>query len=126
MSSTPEQFIYSEELYQLPARVIVLIPMPWNELSDGEKALLAKILSAARLSLQGVQILQDTTVAIESLKVYNPAVVISFGVALTPPTDLYEPKNIDGITIIRSDKLDALDDTKKKDLWAALKKLISA
>jgi hypothetical protein len=126
MSSTSEQFIYNEELYQLPARVIILIPMPWNELSDGEKALLAKILSAARLSLQGVQILQDTTVAIESLKVYNPAVVISFGVALTPPTDLYEPKKIDGITIIRSDKLDALDDTKKKDLWAALKKLISA
>lgn len=124
--STPKQFIYNEELYQLPSRAIVLIPVPWTETTEGERALLAKILSAARLSLQGVQILHDKNADIEKLKVFNPAVVISFGVAITPATDLYQPKSLEGITIIRSDQLNALDDVKKKELWGALKTLISA
>lgn len=126
MSSTPQQFIYGEELYQLPARVIVLIPTPWNETSDEEKTLLAKILSAARLSLQGVQILEYKNVAIDTLKVFNPPVIISFGADITPATELYQPKNIDGITIIRSDQLNSLNDVKKKELWVALKTLIPA
>ena len=126
MSTASQQFIYNEELYQLPSRGIVLIPVPWTEIPEVEKALLAKILSAARLSLQGVQILHDKNVDIERLKIFNPAVIISFGVSTAPSTELYQPENIGGITIIRSDKLNALDDSKKKQLWGALKTLISA
>ena len=126
MSAAPKQFIYNEELYQLPSRVIVLIPVAWTEISDEEKTLLGKILSAARLSLQGVQILHDKNVMIESLNVFNPGVIISFGVNVTPAVELYQPLNIGGIIIIRSDQLNALDDTKKKSLWGALKTLQSA
>lgn len=126
MSSAPQQFIYTEDLYSLPSRVIIVIPAPWNETSDEEKTLLAKILSAARLSLQGVQILEYKNVAIEKLKVFNPAVIISFGADTTPATELYKPKNIEGITIVRSDQLNDLNDAKKKELWSALKTLIIA
>jgi hypothetical protein len=121
MSDTSEQFIYSEELYQLPSRVIVLIPVPWNEMSEAEKSLLTKILSAAKLSVQGVQILQDKNVTIESLKIYNPAAVISFGVSIIPSVKSYSAETINGINVIQSDALGSLSDSSKKDLWNALK-----
>jgi hypothetical protein len=54
--SVAEQFIYNEDLYKLPPQAIVLLPVPWKDLPEAEVVLLSKILSAARLSLAGVQI----------------------------------------------------------------------
>jgi hypothetical protein len=124
MQESSTQFIYTEELYKLPGRVIVLLPVPWEAVPEDQIVLLSKILSAARFSLQGVQVLCYKEVQLSKLIVFNPAVIISFGVALTPSTALYQPETIEDVTIIQSDELGALTDSKKKDLWGALKKLI--
>jgi hypothetical protein len=124
MQETSTQFIYTEELYKLPGRVIVLLPVPWETVPEDQVVLLSKILSAARFSLQGVQVLCYKEVQLSQLTIFNPAVIISFGVVLTPATALYQPETIEDVTIIQSDELSALTDSKKKDLWGALKKLI--
>jgi hypothetical protein len=124
MQETSPQFIYTEELYKLPGRVIVLLPVPWETVPEDQVVLLSKILSAARFSLQGVQVLCYKEVQLSQLTIFNPAVIISFGVVLTPATALYQPETIEDVTIIQSDELSALTDSKKKDLWGALKKLI--
>jgi hypothetical protein len=124
MQETSPQFIYTEELYKLPGRVIVLLPVPWETVPEDQVVLLSKILSAARFSLQGVQVLCYKDVQLTQLTIFNPAVIISFGVVLTPATALYQPETIEDVTIIQSDELSALTDSKKKDLWGALKKLI--
>lgn len=125
MSVVPGQFIYSEELYSLPARTIVLLPLPWNELPEAEITLLDKILGAARLSLAGVQVLSTKKTSLADLAVYNPSLIISFGVGLLPDSEQYQAKTDNGITIIQSDPLGQLDDARKKNLWTALKQLLS-
>ncbi len=124
--SVAEQFIYTEELYKLPSRTIVLLPVAWNELPEAEVVLLGKILSAARLSLAGVQIVNVKETSLDKLKVFNPSLIISFGVPLTSKPELYQAKTEDNITIIQSDRLSDLDDSRKKDLWNVLKKLLGS
>jgi hypothetical protein len=125
MAEVSGQFIYSEELYGLPARTVILIPVRWADLPEAETSLLDKILSAARLSLAGVQVVSTEKVSLSELAIYNPSLVISFGVKLDPETTLYEPKFEGNVTIIRSDRLGDLDDARKKNLWTALKQLLS-
>ncbi|MFN8334048.1 MAG: hypothetical protein U0U09_02920 [Cyclobacteriaceae bacterium] len=125
MTEAPGAFIYSEELYSLPGRTLVLIPVPWVELPEGDVALLEKILSAARLSLAGSQIICAKKASLSDFKSYNPSLIISFGVPLQPETEHYQAKTEGNVTIIRSDSLGELDDVRKKNLWAALKQLLS-
>lgn len=121
MSAASTQFIYTEELYKLPGRVIVLLPVPWETLSDDQVTLLGKILNSVRLSLAGVQILCREKADVHELNVFNPSVIISFGTAVNLKIEPYTPGEVDGIRIILSDALNKLDDTKKKSLWNALK-----
>jgi hypothetical protein len=124
MNPEAQQFIFTEELYKLPGRVIVLLPVFWETVPEDQVVLLGKILSAARLSVQGVQVLSYKQVKLSQLAVFNPAVILSFGVSLTPSTALYQTETMEGIIIIQADELSALTDSKKKELWGALKKLI--
>lgn len=121
MAETSTQFIYTEELYKLPGRVIVLLPVSWETVPEDDVILLGKILGAVKLSLAGVQILCREKVDIHELDVFNPSVVISFGTMLSPETEFYTPGEVDDIRIIQSDALSKLDDSKKKSLWNALR-----
>lgn len=121
MSSAPQQFIYTEELYSLPQRVIVLIPVSWETVPEDQVVLLGKILGSVRLSLAGAQILCREKVDLSELKVFNPSAVISFGTALKPASELYTASETDGIRIIQSEPLSSLNDATKKSLWNALK-----
>jgi hypothetical protein len=121
MSTSPQQFIYTEELYSLPSRVIVLIPVSWETLPEEHVVLLGKILGSVKLSLSGVQVLCREKVDLSDLKVFNPSAVISFGTALNPKTELYTTSQAEGLRIIQSEALGLLDDAKKKSLWNALK-----
>ncbi len=123
MPENSTQFIYTEELYKIPGPVIILIPSPWEEVAEDDRLLLNKILGSVKLSLSGVQIIHQQKVAIQALKIFNPAVILSFGVPLTPGADLYQLQSMDAITLIQSDSLSALTDATKKELWSALKKL---
>lgn len=121
MNEAPAQFIYTEELYKLPGRVLVLLPVPWETLPEAEVTLLGKILNAVKLSLAGVQIICREKTDLRELNVFNPAAIISFGTALTPDVERYTAGEVDGVRIIHSDVLSALDDAKKKSLWNALR-----
>lgn len=121
MSETSAQFIHTEELYKIPQKTIVLLPVPWETLSEDQILLLGKILGSVRLSLAGVQILCREKVDVHELDVFNPSAIISFGTLLTPKIESYTPGEVDGIRIIQSDTLGKLDDTNKKSLWNALK-----
>jgi len=123
MPESSTQFIYTEELYKLPSRVIVLLPVPWETLSEDQAVLLGKILGSVKLSLSAAQIIHQKKVDIQTLKIFNPEVILSFGVPLTPEADLYQIQTIETITLIQSDSLSTLTDATKKDLWSALKKL---
>jgi hypothetical protein len=123
MSTASEQFIYSEELYKLPSTVIVLLPVPWETLSDDQITLLRKILGSVRLTIEGVQILCRKQADLNDLSAFNPLAVISFGVALNPKSELYQSTQVGDVQVIQSDELAALDDTKKKSLWNALKQV---
>lgn len=121
MSAAPQQFIYTEALYKLPQKTIVLFHVPWETVSEEHKALLNKILSSVRLSTAAVQIVCCEKIDLSQLQVFDPSVVISFGVAVNPTTELYTSSEAQGIRIIQSDTLEALNDANKKSLWGALK-----
>ena len=53
----PLENLYSEELYSLPPKVLIVISKPWSEIQEDEKTLLGKILGAVKLSLSSVQII---------------------------------------------------------------------
>lgn len=121
MSTEPQQFIYTEELYRFPKKTIVLIPVSWETLPEEHKTLLSKILGSVRLSTAAVQIICREKAEISELKVFNPAVIIAFGVGLSPTSELYTSAQADGIRIIQSEALGSLNDATKKSLWNVLK-----
>src|SRR5690349_10269077 len=100
MSAAPQQFIYTEELYKVSQKTIVLIPVSWETLHDDHKTLLGKILGAVRLSTAAVQILCREKADISDLKVFEPAVVISFGVPINPKSEFYTSTTVEGIRVI--------------------------
>lgn len=124
--SSAEQFIYTEELYRLPKRVIVVLPVEWKMLPEDHTTLLRKILNSVRLSLESVQIICQKEITLASLEVFKPTVIISFGSPITPSIALYQAEMIQGVTLIQSDTLSDLDDARKKNLWLALKTLVKA
>lgn len=121
MNKVEADQIFTEELYRLPGKVLILLPSPWQSLQPDEEVLLRKIVTSIKLSLDGVQVLHRTETDIDSLKVYNPSHIISFGTKLTPNAKLFVAETIEGIQIVQSEALSKLDDSKKKSLWNALK-----
>jgi hypothetical protein len=113
--------IFNNELYQLPERVIVLIPVPWENMSADQITQLGKILSYVKLSLEGVQVLTYAEVTVSDLDVFKPSIVLSFGAKLTPPLSPYEAHTVNGTQIIYSAALGSLGDSEKRNLMSALK-----
>jgi DNA polymerase III psi subunit len=114
---------FQEELYSIPPKPVVAIAAPWNTLSETEKALLDKILGAVRLSLNHVSVI--TISKLDVLKwTDKPSHVIAFGLEMTG-FNLYEPFEVQGIQVILSAKLSALDQDKegKQKLWSGLKRV---
>lgn len=113
--------IFTDELYQLPERVIVLIPVPWENMSEEQITQLGKILGYVKLSLEGVQVLTFDEVAVSDLNVFKPSIVLSFGTKLKPTLSPYETHTVKGTQIIYSTALGSLDDSEKRNLMSALK-----
>lgn len=114
---------FPEELYNIPPKPVVAIPTPWKSISDAEKALLEKILGAVKLSINHVTVVH--TAQLDVLKwTDKPSHVLAFGLEMTG-FSLYEPFEVQGIKVIISPTLSALDSDKdgKAKLWAGLKKV---
>src|SRR5688572_14822285 len=121
MNKLEADTIFTEELYRLPGKVLVLIPSPWQSLPPDNEVLLRKILGSVKLSLDGVQVLTLAAASLNSLTVYNPTHILSFGTQLDTEYKPFTLEVKDKIHIVQSEALHSLDDSKKKSLWIALK-----
>ena len=112
--------LFQEELYKIPPRVLVILAREWETYSQDDKTLLTKILASVRLSPNAVQLAVQNTLSLPAIALYNPAKVLVFG---SSGADIkpYEASQIHGFWLIKADDLNQLDDTKKKNLWLALK-----
>ena len=113
--------IFTEELYRLPGKVLVLIPKPWESYAPADVLLLSKILGSVKQSLDSVQVVCHGETDIESISIYGPSHVLSFGCSITPKSQPFTAEIIKGIHVVQSESLEMLDDAKKKSLWVALK-----
>ncbi|HTF21545.1 MAG TPA: hypothetical protein VK658_25880 [Chryseolinea sp.] len=123
MEATLVKHTFGAELYHLPPRVLVVIPTAWDTVSDSEQQLLARILGSVKLSLAAVQIVCGSAFSVEDSSVYQSKAILSFGVPVAGVTRPYEVVVIDDVSVIVADVMDALDDARKKNLWAALKQV---
>ena len=121
MNKVEAEQIFTEDLYQLSGKTLVLLPLPWQSIQQSEIILLSKILGSVKLSLDAVQVISLAEADVESLKIYDPSYVLSFGCKLKPETKPFTTETINGVCIVQSESLINLDDAKKKSLWIALK-----
>jgi hypothetical protein len=117
--------IFQEDIYSIPAPLLIVLAKPWEELSETELETLSKMLKAVKLSLASVQIIVRAEFDENDLSILSPTRVLSFGASLKKPFKYYENINSEDTSIIISESLDQLDDQKKKELWAALRVMFS-
>lgn len=123
MDATLVKHTFGEDLYQLPARVLVVIPVAWETVSDQEQQLLARILGSVKLSLAAVQIVHAPTFSVHDASIYQAKTILSFGVPLDGVSNPYEVVSIGDVAVIVADDMNSLDDGRKKNLWSALRQV---
>ena len=115
--------VYAEEIYSIPSPVVVVIGVPWSQLTEDQLQLLSKILQAVRLSIDSVRVIFQTSFD-SSLWHEKPSKVIAF---IEPQKGInsYEIISTGAMAIVFSDPLAQLisDDAGKRKLWSALKSL---
>jgi hypothetical protein len=121
--SSSLEHLYQEDLYNIPGSMMVIVSRPWHNILEEEKALLAKILGSVRVGMGSVIIQSMPTVKIESLKAWGPQKVLIFGASVEGGIKPYEKTVLQGVSVIKADDFDQLDDLKKKNLWLALKQM---
>src|SRR6185436_11364260 len=70
---------FQEELYAIPSKPVIVIPSSWNTFSEGEKALLEKILASVRHTLNHVSVISTNKLDVLQWK-NKPSQVIAFGI----------------------------------------------
>ena len=116
--------LYSEELYQIPAGILIVIKKNWQDYTTEEKVLLTKILQSVKVNVAQVQIISMDRVSIHTLSGLSPSFVLIFGSEI-PDIKPYEVIPAQDFSMIRADDLGQLDDAKKKNLWAAMKQMFN-
>jgi hypothetical protein len=116
-------YLYQDEVYQVKASTIIVLAQPWSSLSENDVTTLTKIVTAIKLTMATVRIIERATFTLQDIIVLSPHKVISFGATLQPQAEYYQPLNREGVDVILADALPALDDVKKKNLWLGLRKM---
>ena len=117
--------LYQEELFHLSCKTLVVVPEPWEKLTEADKSLLSKILSAVKVGLAGARIIAEPEFTRSMLRQLNPRCVIVFGSRLEPPLPPGEVHRIEEAKLVNAPRLDSLDEAGKKLLWPALKEMYS-
>jgi DNA polymerase III psi subunit len=125
MISEIASILFTEEVYRIGKKTIVITSDPWDRISDSDRSLLQKILQAVGLSTDAVTIVHQPTLALDSIR-ENASRVIYFGSAVSGLTH-FEPSKVDDLSVISSPSLEQLqvDASSKQKLWAGLKVLFS-
>ncbi len=115
--------LFPEGMYvPFPApRLVVVIPKAWDRYSDEEQQLLKKILVAIGQDLTA-SVLVSPTVDARALADFGAQVVLVFGSEVEGNIPFYKESAAAGYTIVRADDLGELDEEKKKNLWAVIRK----
>ena len=124
--SNPIEHLYHEELYNLGSKVLVIIPAPWDALSEADQLLLSRILGSVKRTLASVQVLTLSEAETDDLLFYRPSRIIAFGSSLKVSGKSIQPYQSfihDKVIVLQADSLDQLDDAKKKNLWSGLKEM---
>lgn len=124
MNQAIAPYLFTEELYQFPQKVVVVLAREWDTYADDEKALLSKILGSVKLHPGSVQIVVQANLNLSSLAAYNPSGVLVFG-SKTEGVKSYEAFQTQGFAVLKADDLPELDDAKKKSLWLVLKTMFT-
>ena len=119
----PLENLYTEELYNLPPKVLIVISKPWSQIQEDEKTLLGKILSAVKLSLSSVQIINRAEFVVDDFDAFRPNCIVAFGATLKNSTKMYEKIVNAQTAIVVADELRQLDDIRKRNLWLTLKEV---
>jgi len=110
----------------MAAKVLFIIPVPWERLSEADLATLSKMVGAIKRSLSSVQVLTLTETDTDDLQIYHPSRIVALGSTIKvsgKSIQPYQPFGYDQLLVVQADTLDQLDDTKKKNLWNALKEM---
>jgi hypothetical protein len=121
--SNPIEQLYQEELYNVGPKVLVIIPTPWEIVSEEDQLLLSKILVFIKQSLSSVQIITLRDVDVSNL-IYRPIRILSFGSRIRfsgETLQSYKLFKSDHVNVLQVDTLGELDAAKKKILQNALK-----
>lgn len=124
--SNPIEHLYQEELYNLGPKVVVIIPVPWGTLPEADQLLLSKILGSVKRTLASVQILTLIEADTDDLLLYRPSTIIAFGSSLKvsgKTIQSYKSLRNEQVVVLQADRLDQLDDAKKKNLWNTLREM---
>jgi hypothetical protein len=113
--------LYQEDIYLIPGKTLILLPVEWDAVSQEERNTLSKILAAVKLKLEMVQIISRPSVSLQTLLPFSPTRIISFGVPFQPDIKPYETVLSNDVKVIYADTLEVLDDQKKRNLWLALR-----
>ena len=119
-----QQTAFTEEIYSIKEKTTIILSRPWDNLSEGDKQQLQKILQAVRLNLASVQIIHQPKLDLARLNP-QPSRMIYFG---EPVAGLSQFECIKTAgTIVLAPPLAALQDDPpaKQKLWVALKQLFS-
>lgn len=117
------QHLFQEELYHIHYKAVVVLAKPWEDHSPEDVALLSKILGSVKLSLASVHIVVKPTVMLQSLADYPASKILLFGSQIDQEIKAYENVSHQNFSVIRADDLGQLDDTKKRNLWLALRQM---
>lgn len=117
--------LFTEEVYQIGKKTMVITSDPWERISEADRALLQKILQAVGLSTASVTIVHQPVLDVSSIR-ENASRVIYFGNSVSGLVP-FEPSSVDDLPVICSPSLEQLqgDASSKQKLWAGLKVLFS-
>lgn len=125
MNHSAKSELFQEELYLFTTPVIVVLSKPWAEYQPEEQMLLKKILASVKVDMDAIQIVSQPSLALQSLVSFSPARVLIFGSDTGEEIVLYQPTPAQGFIVIKADDLTQLDDSKKKNLWIALRQMFN-
>lgn len=121
MNLTEQEEIFQEDLYRFNNRVMIVLSEPWSNLTEENTTLLSKILASVKLLIDGVQVVEASTVDLDVLQKFNPEYILAFGARSSNEQEKYKPIVENNVHMLFADRIADLNDERKKMLWGGLK-----
>lgn len=103
---------FTEEIYKIPDRVLIFIPVEWSALEPSQIDLLSKILGSVKHSLDTVQLLTKIEINLDEFVELSPRVILAFGVDIKQVPDYYKVEQYNGVPVLKAHALGSFDEEK--------------